>query len=1415
MDWSALLAHRRVVILAEASAGKTWELKAQADRLNTEGEAGFFVRIDDLADGRIEDALDPDHEARFERWRREGNGEAWFFLDSVDEARLNRKSFEGALRRVAKDLGASLARARIVISCRASDWRVSEDPRVIRSLLPLPPAPEPEAVDATVDPDEALLARVFTSAPDRRASRVVAETPPEELYVVQLMPLTGDDRREIAVEVGTPDVDGFLAAINRFGLDEVAERPGDLLRLASYWRDHRAFGSLAEMTEHAVSAKLLEQDPFRPDNDVLSVEAARHGAERLAAALTLGRAFTLLSPGDEADPTLAAGALDPAPILSGLNDAQRNALLRRGVFAPSTYGRLRFHHRGTQEYLAATWLNGLLAGGAPLGAVWSLLFSERYGVETVVPSLRPIAAWLSIWRPEICTEVIRREPLVLLLHGDPRSLSLETRAHLLLAYALHEEAGVQSQAHVEDRALWLFSDKALAPAIRAAWAATDQAAVRIDLLRCIRESTIEACIDLALGAALDPAAGDTERIIAVGALNAIGDEAALAQVAACARAAADQSSVRLASSWALDLFPVHLSVADLLSILDRVPVDDSMGEFAGYIPHLLKKATAAQRSEFIYGLAEAGLALPVEHHRDALPERYGDILKGFVSFALEEISRNGTAPPSRPLVRLLRAISLSEHRDKVDNENLRAAVAAQPALNRALFWATVDREREPDWAPTAIFQIGHNGGWLWTLEEPDLDWLGEDVQGRELLTDRKLALNGLILVLRSLERFDAAADRLDTLVAGCPELVEELARYRAPPPTDPDERKYAIQDRNWAKKRETQEAQKRTGWLAFRDQQILEADVLRDPEAVGVWKRAGYRLWQLAVWLNEEGNEDVARTPLRWRDLAPAFGLSVAEAFRDGMMLQWRKIKPARPVWTAADRLTTRYENQLALGGLNLEDVTRPEWMVGLSDAEVERATLHGVLTDFGNPEWLDRLTAARPAAAMPMLIRSLGEEWGRKWGRSPLLDRCARPSADAPAPLVREVVQLLKRRAPRSLEALGRAITVVGRAELDPRDRVALLVVARRRLRKHLAAGEAEWARLTLALMFVVAPEAAVEALEAWLGAPEATPAAVGVTFVVLFGRERSALPSQTWARWSVPVLERLLQLAYRHIPLSEDQRPSRRTMSSRDDAAHARGALLNALLERTGPDVFAALVTLARQPDFADSARRFGELAHGVAEADAETRPWSAEEVVRFERETVAPVKSGADLLRVVEGVLRDIQLGFSQADGASNAALRRLQTEEEVQNYLLEQLNLRSKGRFHAFRETEVAAGNKPDLLAASTSVSVQVALEVKHGGMPGWSPKTLRHALEAQLAEQYLLPESRRQGLLVITHHGARSWRDPVTRAVWDFAALTGWLADQARAIVRNRAGGVEVRVVGLDPGPAPDRAEGPSRRPSGR
>ncbi len=379
LEWETLKRRRRVILLAEAASGKTEEFRHQCDVLKEAGDPAFFLRIEELADQGTETCLDGENSKQFEAWLA-GSGEAWFFLDSVDEARLNRKSFDTALKRFARDLGAGLERAHVFVSCRVTDWKGPDDRATYMRYLPAwkQPITPPE-----INPDDysALLDPIFKQKSPRPFAKPDEDEDADDdklndLTVVQLVPLSPDQYRSLATATGVTNVDQFVDAIMKQGLEAFTERPGDLLDLADYWKSHGKFGSFAQMLENSIARKLTERDPHRPDNETISPEDAREGAERLAGALTLGKSFTLRAPGYDPDPSLAAGALDPAQILLDWTEARRNALLRRGIFAPATYGRIRFHHRSTQEYLSARWLDRLLSNNCPRNEVFQLLFAE-------------------------------------------------------------------------------------------------------------------------------------------------------------------------------------------------------------------------------------------------------------------------------------------------------------------------------------------------------------------------------------------------------------------------------------------------------------------------------------------------------------------------------------------------------------------------------------------------------------------------------------------------------------------------------------------------------------------------------------------------------------------------------------------------------------------------------------------------------------------------------------------------------------------------------------------------------------------------------------------------------------------------------------------------------------------------------
>src|SRR5438105_6069321 len=104
MHWSDLLTMTRVVILAEAGTGKTHELRETARRLRREGKAAFFCHIEDLATDGLEKALSEGNGEEVRNWLA-GDHSAWFFLDSVDEARLTNHRYFQYLRQIEDEIG--------------------------------------------------------------------------------------------------------------------------------------------------------------------------------------------------------------------------------------------------------------------------------------------------------------------------------------------------------------------------------------------------------------------------------------------------------------------------------------------------------------------------------------------------------------------------------------------------------------------------------------------------------------------------------------------------------------------------------------------------------------------------------------------------------------------------------------------------------------------------------------------------------------------------------------------------------------------------------------------------------------------------------------------------------------------------------------------------------------------------------------------------------------------------------------------------------------------------------------------------------------------------------------------------------------------------------------------------------------
>ena len=428
--WPEILRYPRVILLAEAGSGKTAEMREQTKRLKAEKKHGFFVALESLDRENLTELMSREEECAFTAWKSDGHSPAWFFLDAVDELKLTQGKLERALGRFAKVIDGALDRAHVVISCRPNDWRPVLDMATVQDKLPLAPI-RPKT---TPPPAEVFLSALRKEQGRRRKPEESRTKANDEVRTVVLLPLSERQIEMFARHLGVKDPTALIAEIHKQNAWTFARRPLDLSELVAIWTASGKLGTRTQQHEANAAVK-LKDDPERTDRGVLSDARARLGAECLALALALTRTRTIRSPEQEFDIERAEGVLDPSEVLPDWTEEERQTLLRRALFDPATYGRVRFHHRSVQEYFAACRLKDLRDKGMSTKALLRLLVGERYGVAVVIPSMRAIAAWLALWNEDVRRELMTREPETLLSMGDPETLPMDARAELVRTFA--------------------------------------------------------------------------------------------------------------------------------------------------------------------------------------------------------------------------------------------------------------------------------------------------------------------------------------------------------------------------------------------------------------------------------------------------------------------------------------------------------------------------------------------------------------------------------------------------------------------------------------------------------------------------------------------------------------------------------------------------------------------------------------------------------------------------------------------------------------------------------------------------------------------------------------------------------------------------------------------------------------------
>ena len=259
--WHEIEDQFRVLIIADPGAGKTFEAQTRARRIKERGRHAFFIRIEKI-DATFDQSFEVGTAAEFAAWLT-STDEAWFFLDSVDEAQLETpRALEDAVRIFGAKIYAALDRARIFITSREDAWRALPDQTLIEQHLPYgEPAPDGEDDNTSRESDPTL-----------------------KLY--RLVGLSEDEIALFAGHYGVSDVTDFVEAVKRANLLTLAERPFDLKALIGVWiADHR-LGSRFEVLQRMIALQIKPRlAAFAPVR--LNAAKMRDGARILAGAVTM------------------------------------------------------------------------------------------------------------------------------------------------------------------------------------------------------------------------------------------------------------------------------------------------------------------------------------------------------------------------------------------------------------------------------------------------------------------------------------------------------------------------------------------------------------------------------------------------------------------------------------------------------------------------------------------------------------------------------------------------------------------------------------------------------------------------------------------------------------------------------------------------------------------------------------------------------------------------------------------------------------------------------------------------------------------------------------------------------------------------------------------------------------------------
>lgn len=1350
LTWEDLLAkYNRCIVLAEAGAGKTEEFKQQAKKLEKDDKLSFFIRIEDIDSDFIESFEVGDRD-RFEEWLTSPEKKAWFFLDSVDEARLeDPRAFQKAISKFARKIQPASKRCSIYISSRPYSWRYQEDEKILK--------------------DNLIISDLFNPDSNKNDQKKLEENTENTenteniIKVVTLSPLGYEEIEKFCNLRQVPNIDKLIYKIKKFELLGLAERPFDLENIITKWKDDEEVGSRLEILKYNIEQRLKDSHTKDRRSVPVSLEKLLGGAQRLAAAVILTSKSNITVPLSLQDKY----TLNASDLLPDWTDDEIYKLLESGIFNDIIYGAVLFRHRDICEFLAAQWFSKQLNGDNRL-AVEKLFFKEQFGENIITPSLRGILPWLILLDEKICQKVIKFQPELAFESGDPSQLSHSIRKQFFSEYINRISQNLDDRfirdndsiskivsSDFEEEVLFLIQKY------------FNNEDVIFSLGKIVWQGKFRKCIPLLKPIALDQARDMYSRRISIRAIMSCTNRIEKIELWTKLNENEEILNRKLIAELVEGVKP-DKEIVDLLIFSLKKSSDYKKYEFTGLNEELEKFINNCDEKLIYQLLVGIDKLLPTnnfyERKESPISKKYLWLLKIVYKIIEKLVECRSQLALEKHVLELLINVRWLEYSDDYFDRNeqnrLRSLIHEWSELNDNLYWHSIALLRQyeqkkitDDWK---IACFDH----FWEFNIKDFERLLDFIDNKVLMDDKLIALNRVFMVYHQNDKPEWMLEKIKILCSIYPALSIHLENLINPIISD-------IQKKHEEKMKKTRLKQEKEKLKNTKARLNWIKSLKNDPERLS---NSSYfvkgELTNDCYWLMNEfiyGKESANREDYsNWKILINEFGTQVAFAYREAAIKFWRihKLK-----LHSEERLpinSTPYTVIFGLAGLQIESNENENFPLNLNIYEIKHALryLSWQLNDF--PSWLEKFYKFFPDLVSESVMKEVVWELeisdpAHEHNHSHILQKIFHHAPWLYVDIAPKIFNwLINNNKLLHKQTNSYLLKIILKSDLSKED---LSRLSKQRIKLSDSIGDKAW---WFALFVDSEPENGIIDLEKWLKELPYNDATYAAQEFIcnLTGRKGSVKGKTRIDQFKeVQHLKRLYSLMHEYIKPDEDiLRPSLVVYSPglRDDAQDARDLLFSRLKDIPCAETYYAIKDLSKETKDHNRRNWLLKTASNIALSCGDLEPWESEQLLQFEIFGNIKPKTHKELFSLA--LLRIIELKdwLENGDDSQWRTWQRVEEETEMRNLIASELRKTAQNKYSISQENELANSQRTDIRLENPRINSPVPIELKILDK-NWTGPDLCERLRNQLVGDYLREANSGCGIfLLVAQNTNKKW-----------------------------------------------------------